>query len=127
MDLYTIHSTTLISYAAVLNPNYVADAKIPQFAAIRVVNCASDNEQRELLACVNNIRNIPLPTHSFTIFQCCPLQAGVKFNTTYPHGLEFQQPWPAAWSLYGAAPALTAAMLCSAGSQRTNAIRDRAQ
>ncbi|KAF1934564.1 hypothetical protein EJ02DRAFT_429233 [Clathrospora elynae] len=110
MDLYTIYCMSSIPHAAIINPNYIADAEIPRFAAICFANCASNSEQQELLACVNDIRN-----------------AGVKFNTSKAHGLKFQQLWLGAWRPYQAALALTAASLCSAGSQKTKAICDKAQ
>ncbi|KAF1940459.1 hypothetical protein EJ02DRAFT_228436 [Clathrospora elynae] len=110
MELYTIHRTPAICHAAIPNANYVADAEIPRFTAIRFADCVSNSDQQQLLACVNDIRN-----------------AGVKFKTTKAHGLEFQQLWLGAWRPYRAAPALTAATLCSVGSERTKAIRDQAQ
>jgi hypothetical protein len=48
-ELNCIRSTSAIKHAAIPNPNYKKGADVPQYAAIRIVNCVDEPGQDRLL------------------------------------------------------------------------------
>lgn len=57
-DLETIPHNSTITHAAIPNPNYVSDADIPQYAAIRFANCVSAEKRKALLDRVELMRSV---------------------------------------------------------------------
>ena len=54
----TIAHNSSITYAAIPNPNYVADSDIPRYAAIRFCNCLPKNEVQKLQRQVKELKDI---------------------------------------------------------------------
>ncbi|KAF1828183.1 hypothetical protein BDW02DRAFT_603673 [Decorospora gaudefroyi] len=48
-ELNRIRSTNAIKHAAIPNPNYKKGADVPQYAAIRILNCVDEPGQERLL------------------------------------------------------------------------------
>ncbi|KAF2818399.1 hypothetical protein CC86DRAFT_414046 [Ophiobolus disseminans] len=94
-ELNRIRSTSAIKHAAIPNPNYKEGADVPQYAAIRIVNCVDKPGQERLLGRVEAMEEA-----------CC---VGVKFKTTGAHGNVFKQVWLGAWRKYSEYPQLSAA------------------
>ncbi|KAF2818206.1 hypothetical protein CC86DRAFT_375941 [Ophiobolus disseminans] len=91
-ELTRIRSTGAIKHAAIPNPNYKEGADIPQYAAIRIVDCVDEPGQERLLCRVKAMEEV-----------------GVKFKTTGAHGNAFKQVWLGAWRKYTKYPQLSAA------------------
>ncbi|KAF2820791.1 hypothetical protein CC86DRAFT_374122, partial [Ophiobolus disseminans] len=91
-ELNCIRSTGAIKHAAIPNPNYKEGAHVPQYAAIRIVDCVDEPGQERLLGRVKAMEEV-----------------GVEFKTTGAHGNAFKQVWLGAWRKYTKYPQLSAA------------------
>jgi hypothetical protein len=56
--LTTVPHNDTITYAGIPNPNYVADSDIPRYAAIRFLNCVSEDEAQRLLDQVKELKDV---------------------------------------------------------------------
>ncbi|KAF2702442.1 hypothetical protein K504DRAFT_539601 [Pleomassaria siparia CBS 279.74] len=87
----TIANNGSITHAGVPNPNYVAGADIPQYAALRFSRCISPDIARQLLKHVKVLQEARMP-----------------FQTTASHGNTFKQAWIGLWRQSSATPFVSA-------------------